>query len=415
MALSLTRPAPAVAFWCVVAVFLVYALNLALLSGDFERFAARWLQRPGAGATGHDLGCDTINTCMRAGVTVLGEGLSTLFSGAAALLYMAPSTSALLPSSPFGMPVPPADEQLFAVRVATFIVLRVICLLPVLWLAVYFWREAWARIAYLTLAFLVMAGWPPPVIDVFFRAASVIADWPLAYYLFSVRLIGYDFATLGFVHLLALYIARRGEMRLVEIAALTALGQIMFENNGIVAGVAVFAATFLEPAHAGTRLRLATQRLAVAAAVSVTLATAFAIAASRTAAGAAGNGSGAVDMINDYFSTFWRDYGFYNFAWFNVTVANIATMMTIPAVLGLGAGVIIGAVVRRDGPSRPRVPGDARAALAVAVGFSVTVLIGLFISGLSSEMGRQLLPLACMVLVAAMKGGEAALNRRGAS
>ena len=392
--------------WLSFGLFLVYALVFGLLKGGY----AHVVEFPS-----HLFVCSEIHTCMRVGDNLLGAALSTIIEVAVGLLFMDPSTSTLLPQSPWGMGTPPPSEQAKAISTAVFILKRVIFLLPVLWLATVFFRGVFIRLLFLTVIFMALAGWPPPVLDVYFTIMGNIADWPKSYYMFALRIGPHDFGSIGFNLLLVLYIARRSRKRLWEVAGLTVLGQLIFENNGIVTGIAFFTATLLIPAEAPTvnRFRLALQRLGISALASVSLVMFFVAIFFARGNGIDDGAAGVLTIIPNYFQEYWRNVGVINFGWFNVTVANFITLVSIPAVFGAVVGSVSALSNRGSGKRWYRqAETDGLAALCAAAGFFTTVIIGLFVSGMGSDMGRQMLPMVCLVLVFSAKYTEAVIGAR---
>lgn len=408
-----TGRAGRLATWAAVGLFAVLAVAYALMAGRYAAFASAILVPSAAAPVSPDfeIACRTINVCMRVGVPLLGQAVSSLVDAATALLFMKSSTSTLIAESPWGRMDHATATRAMVSMTAAYLAVRVGCLLPLLWLTLAFFRGSVARFFFLLAAFLTLAGWPPPMLDGVYGALRLLADWPLAYFLFSSELASYDFGSIGFICLIALYIARRRRKTLAEIAGLTLLGQLIFENNGIVAGVAFFLDALCDPANGppAARRRIAFVRLAVAAAVTLAVAAGFAaLYATLNPVPPGARAGGALDSILAYARDFWRDYGSNNFRWWNVTLANFLTLTAIPAVVG----IVVGAVgARMDAGPSPMIADDLRGALAAAVGFFVTVLIGLFVSGLSSDMGRQLLPLTLMALTASAKIGEALAAR----
>lgn len=393
-----------IGLWLSVAVFLVYALILVMLKGNAVYYVPR---------TPDLFNCYSIHVCMRVGADMLSVLFTAAFDAAARLMFMDPATSTLLPQSDYAMMTPPGSERDMMVRTAEFISVRLLLLLPVLWVAIRFYRSTPLRLLFLTFVFMALAGWPPPMLDMFFYAAGTVADWPKSFYMFSQQLIPRDFATIGFNFLLLLYLARRVDMRLREVAGLTVLGQLFFENNGIVTGVAVFTVTLLngESTRLATRFGLAWRRLCVAGLASAALASVFVAIYLAGGGGEASENSFAA--VTGYIAEYWRNYGRNNITYLNVTVANFLTLVTIPFVVGLVMGGL-SAIANRgaDETSRRQAHTDGLAALSAAAGFMVTVIIGLFVSGLASDMGRQLLPLVCMVLIFSAKFTEAAIVKR---
>lgn len=401
-------PASMVGPYGVVLAFIVYAAVFALLKGDYSAY----LSSIQSESTAPQLLCQEVNTCMRVGVVAVAFVLTTVLSGVADVLFTDPHLSSLVPESPWGILSPSQAEKLLVVRSVTFILVRFVFLLPILWLCMVFYRRTLDRFVILTLLFVALAGWPLPIVDWFYAMLAQVADWPLAYYNFTQRLVPHDFGSIGYVVLLYLYIARRARIRLWECAALTLVGQLIFENNGIVTGVALFVATLLldRPAPMSSRLMLAGRRLAVAGLTSVTLATLMVVLYRALGDGvveAVDDARTPVGMVVNYFVSYWDAFGRTNLSWANVLAANFAIMVLIPFVFGAGVGVLLALTdARRDPDLARRARTDCLAGIAVAAGFCVTVAIGFFVSQLSSDLGRQLAPLVAVTVVFAAKMGE---------
>jgi len=400
--------------WITVGLFVLLAMIYVLISGGYVETARSFAGPESLEYSPYHLKlrCVEIHTCMRVGVLLLEQGVAVLVDWASHLLYMKNSAADLLSESPWGRLEYSDRHHAVAAITISHHVARAVFLLPLLWLTLYFFRAMASRLLFLLCAFLALAGWPPLLLDGVFSVLRLTVNWPLAYYNFSVGVIpSYDFGSAGFICLLALYISRRQNKTFLEIAGMTLLGQLIFENNGIISGVAFFIDALFNPAYGpiARRRRLAFARLGLTAVVSASLASGFAILYLQTSPSPSSSANSLISVFINYFRDHWEYYGHYNFDWWKVTVANFLTLTLVPALVGL----VIGAAGARIGGSyATRIADDLRGALAAIVGFCVTVTIGLFVSGLGAEMGRQILPLALMVLVAATRAGEALSSRK---
>jgi hypothetical protein len=383
-----------------------------MFKGDFTLYFNAWQE---AQESTPAVTCQGI-TCMRVGGDALGYGVRAIYDGFAGFMFMDPETSFMANRSPWDYAQPDETEHAFIGDVIVFVVVRMICLLPLLWLTIFSFQGFFGRSVFLLLVFLTLSGWPTPVVDLFFVVSSSLLDWPLSYYLFSQRDFVYDFATVGFICLLAIYLSKGRVIRWWEIVGLVIFGQLIFENNGVVVGVSIFVFTIFEPGNIPRkeRILMALQRISIAAAASVTLALFFLWNYPLVPKNFSVDRETLTPLSNaiEYIKLFWTNYGSNNFAWFNVTIANLITIVTIPAVLGALAGLLYGwerriAKIPLNTNSRT----ELKAAFSTACGFFSTLLIGLFVSGLSSDMGRQVLPLALMVLLAATKLSESFVRR----
>ncbi len=355
---------------------------------------------------------------MRIGGVVLGNGIRAIYRGAVEFLFMDTETSVLAHRSPWGYPAPDKGEKAFVVHTAVFMALRIICILPLLWLAFRSFKGFFGQTVFLLLAFLTLSGWPPPIVDLFFWAASGVAEWPMSYFLFGQRLHNvYDFATIGYICLLAIYLSHARIKRWWEIVGMVIFGQLIYENNGITCGVALFIYTLMEADFGSLKCRLviAAQRISIAAATSFALALCFAWNIEFVSEGRGMEGPALTPLGNiiEYFRQYWKLYGFFNFSWLNVTIANFITVVSIPAIFGSCLGAVSGWARRKAKYTTiTRFRTEFNAAFASVCGFGSTLVIGLFVSGLSSDMGRQVLPLTLMVLLAAAKFSEYRMGKR---
>ena len=111
-----------------------------------------------------------------------------------------------------------------------FFTTRIILLLPLLWLVFQVFKGFTSQAIFLLLAFMTLSGWPPPILDLFYGVALTIADWPLSYYNFSQRLPKvYDFATIGFICLLVIYLSHCRIKRWWEIVGMVLVGQFFLK------------------------------------------------------------------------------------------------------------------------------------------------------------------------------------------
>jgi hypothetical protein len=193
--------------------------------------------------------------------------------------------------------------------------------------------------------------------------------------------------------------------------ALTALGQVIFENNGIVTGIAFFSAALMmkESVPGLLRFKVALRRLIYAGLTSLLLAMVFILYYYFNNTHSVSSLGSPISVVPDYFAAYWRNYGQLNLNWLNVTIANLLSYIALPAFFGCMVGSVVGMINWRNaGRDIERALSDGLASLSVSIGFGVTVGIGFFVSGLGSEMGRQLLPLVLLSMLTMTKLAEMA-------
>lgn len=268
---------------------------------------------------------------------------------------------------------------------------QVLLVLPVYWVAVRLFPGTLTRTIYILVILAAMGGWPAALINSWFSFARIFSDWPPAYYNFATFMLPYDWAGIGFLHVLALSILY-GVTGPVAAFALAAFGQWNMDNLGLVTGIALGLAAW------STRgIRQGVLSVALAGLGSILTFVIIFLLGGLTMEGA-GLESAASEInwsskIAAWWGYYWEVQGKYNFIWWNVTIANFISLMIWPAIVGviLGLGFFKS---RRGAP----VEVAFRALLFPAIGFFITLLIGLTKSGFGSDMGRQVMPLVVIVI-----------------
>jgi len=223
-----------------------------------------------------------------------------------------------------------------------------------------------------------------------------ISGWARSNPLFTEHFfVFYDFAAVGFVFLLFYLIATEKTKSFFGAAVALVLGQLIFENLGIVAGIAITIYSFTESDHSlglGERSALAMRRLLAMAALSiVTLGILYL----------------AIQIANDwekiegssflgYFTIAWNEYGRANFKDFHDIKENFFEIIAYPSASGLLLGLLVTPRALSTPEALKRFRIQFHAALGIWVGFMCTLVIAMFVSGLYYEMGRQLIPL-CVI------------------
>ena len=222
----------------------------------------------------------------------------------------------------------------------------------------------------------------------------------------------YDFPAIGFMYLLFALMAAGATRSFVASAAALVLGQLIFENLGVVTGVAVAIHGFMmnRQATLRPRARAALGRLGGLAAVSAaTLAGLYLMIAlgARPDAGAQGFAA--------YFGQAYEMYGRVNIQEFHDLRENFVEILAYPSASGILLGLVAAVVFGNEGREGGALRNQFWAASAIWIGFACTLVIGFFFSGLTYEMGRQLLPLCVVTTLVWAKGIEliVARMRRG--
>lgn len=344
-------------------------------------------------------------TSLRVGSVWVVEAVDRLVRLLANLVMIGPQTAPLARPSPwndYSTPLPVLSTYL---PMVSYLLARFLLLLPVLVYAMRFHDKALVRTVLVIAILAAVGGWPPLYVNAFYTLMSSILDWPMAYYSFHIFLTNYDLASIGFVFLLAIYLVRHPDPPLWQVAALAAFGQLFYENLGLETGVAFFAAALI----AGQKLRVAILRLVVAGLGSLAELAAMVLLMLAFDPGGlpskAGEG-GALASFAARFDTIWETVSSYNFLWLNVTLANIATVLALPAI----AGAVLGLALARVPFSALDLRRHVEAGLAIGAGFLVSLGFAFFFSGLV-EFGRQGISMAALMVPLAMAATLRALRR----
>ena len=329
--------------------------------------------------------------------------LRSALEAVSALFFLGPDAGPLAVPSPWGF-ADTAYTRAVAVGLVALYGYQLLLALPVYWLAVRLFPGPLNRTVYVAVILCALGGWPAALINGWFAFARLFVDWPPAYYNFAQFLWPYDWAGIGFLHLLALAILR-GSTGPLPALALAVLGQVMMDNLGLVTGLALGLAGWTA---GGWRQGAAALAAAGAGSVAVFAAVAFLGAANMEQAGwtHAAAEQGVAAKLAAWWGYYWEIQGKYNFQWWNVTVANFISLMVWPVVAGLVLGFAF--APRRGGTNAP----DMLRALGFpALAFFITLLIGLTKSGFGSDMGRQTMPLVILMVPLAAMAGERLCHR----
>ena len=163
--------------------------------------------------------------------------LRSTLEAVSALFFLGPDAGPLAVPSPWAF-ADTAHTRAVAVGLVALYGYQLLLALPVYWLAVHLFPGPLGRAVYVAVILGALGGWPAVLVNAWFAFAGLFVDWPLAYYNFAHPLEPYDWAGIGFVHLLALAILR-GMTGPLPALALAVLGQVMMDNLGLVTGLAL--------------------------------------------------------------------------------------------------------------------------------------------------------------------------------
>lgn len=329
--------------------------------------------------------CDDIPACLRVG-SAWGWKLITQVMNAGIGILDIIKTGGFTDTST-------AQIESNAERVAT-VLHRLLVLAPIPVAAVLITQTKPATILILSLAFATMLGWSPllylPLIDFY----NLFANWPRNYWDFSFALQFYDFVSVGFLFCLLIRLARPQPPGYADAILLVLIGQLLFENLGIVAGIAVALRYGLLSAGPA-RWKPALCRLAASAAASVML---LGVMLALIQANKGADPAGHAVTLSAYFDSY-RDLVAENIRSLPIIIANFINLMTLPLVIGGLAGLLLSRIDRTPADD-PRQPDRlAVTALSISTGFAVTICIGFFVNSYQSETGRQILPFLTMLTI----------------
>lgn len=366
--------------------------------------------------------CPIVPTCLRVGVSVVGYGIEKLLVGLSGLYFSGETASRLFAPEIWAAQglnwwqykvLDPARLEGFVAPIAATILLRALCMSAILWLTLRFFAVTWERVVFLLVTFGVLLGWPVSLVLGFFKLMSTVINWPHHHFLFVYFTSPYDFGALAFVYLLTLMLARPDLPGIGTTALVAGLGQTIFENLGFVAGVAIATVVFLRAPRGPAVPALVRSVRHLVAAGLASLAVAIVLLAGVVSAGApsaAGSGSGFGFI--EHVAAFWRDYGRNNLEWWRVLVADAISILIFPvifsAALGLGAWFCRRADGAAGGETERR---QFLAALGVMTGFALSLVPGFFVSGMTSDINRQMTPLTCIVVLLVARGAALLLTR----
>lgn len=327
--------------------------------------------------------CGNIPECLRIGSAWSWKVIAEFFASASLFLFTYD-----LP----GLEVNPDDVYIANAMAVSAVLHRLLALAPMLYAITTLTSDRRAATVMMVAIFAAMFGWSEALYGPMIGFFRLFADWPVYYWDFAMMLRFYDYMSAGFLFLLLARLSREAFPTLAELAVLTVAGQLLFENLGIVTGIAAFVATLLAGPADG-RLRLACTRIGACAAASAgAMVLLLAIIQIRT-------GSGAVDhteTLGGYLASY-ADLVANNIRALPIITANFISLLTLPVVIGGLAGVLLHRIENMGSAAAGK---SAAAAAGIVAGFAVTLLIGFFVNSYLSETGRQTWPFIVMVTVA---------------
>lgn len=307
--------------------------------------------------------------------------------------------------------IPPVKEAGHLVGLATGIAVRLLMLLPILFLALRRLPGVAAPLLLVAFCFFVLGGFGPLGSWVALTGFRLLV--PKAFHSFFdyLEFIGStDFFLIGLTASLVLWLSRadwRLDWRIV--LPVTAAGQVMAENIGMYLGVSLAAMVMLGDQSLGARLRRAATTLWWCGLVSVAVAAMLGLIL-YLRHGTLDTYGGNPLTLHGFFAEAMR----HNWPNWKLITVRIAYGLSIPTLAGLVAGAL-SLLLAAPGETDRRC---LKAAFAVWIGFASNIVLAFAaLVNLNSEMGREIIPayllsgLAAFFAVRALAAGLGA--RRG--
>lgn len=329
--------------------------------------------------------CGHLPSCLRIGAGFIGEAIQ---SGITSIVGAFTSVN---PQSFAGEGTMYFDSKL-ALVVGSFLY-RIVALLPLLLVALLLFDGLLTKFGFLAISFLALSGWGPWIYVPMFDFARLFIDWPISWWNFRMFLVSYDYAALGFVFILLAYLALQKRFYYLGLAAVTVIGQLTFENLGLVTGVSVFLFTLWDSEQVENRIRTALVRLFVCGATTLAVLAIMITLVRSVGAGVTSNSADSIDTVVSYFVSFWVDYGQTNIQAIDILFADFLTLLAPPLLFGGAFGILKFLFSEKDRRNVVKYRRFSVAALSIALAFTLSLFVGLFVSGLTSDMGRQTIPL----------------------
>ena len=332
--------------------------------------------------------CNELPACLRVGDAWLGVALEQALVHASRILDMLPDRHKTEVLS-----IPVKESYLVVVSV---IMTRMVGFVPIVVATFFAYRSVILRLLLLIAAFMSILGWA--------RSSPLFSEQGMG---------GPDFTTIGFLFLLFVLIESGFMRSFAAQAAMLVAGQLIFENLGIVTGVAVVVYGFAmnRGAPLGPRTSAAVARLLGLAGVSLaTLAVLYLAIVGNAEPGQEVGPVGGGGILG-YFVYAFDTFGRINIQEFHDIRENFVEILAYPSASGLLLGLLAAFAFGNEGRDRDVLRNQFWAASAIWIGFMCTVAVGFFLSGLYYEMGRQLVPLCCITTLVWAKGIELVVAR----
>lgn len=326
------------------------------------------------------------NTSIPAGLRIGGSWIETFFSSVSVRFA---HWVDLLPdrNSPDLLSIT-VKEQI--ILLLSMFIARIVIFLPVLVAAWNSYKNIFLRASFIILIFMSVFGWA--------RSNPLFSEQ------FTLL---YDFSAVGFLMLFYFLLSNNLVRGFVPCALALIMGQLMFENLGIIVGVSAF--VFSWSMAEGSRLsgfKAAFRRLIALAGVSVgtliLLVLVFNLLASPDAAK-------SQLSFTSYFKESFNTYGRINIQEAYDLYENTLQLLAYPIAGGLILALLSGFVFKQPEKPLVRIRAEFWASFGIWIGFWVTLVPAFFLSGLYYEMGRQLIPLACLTTILVAKSLEYAI------
>lgn len=212
-------------------IFLVGALLVVMTRGNASNVVVQMAQ----GVSDFD---DTCLDCHR-NTAWLHHSLHLLLVALSQLFFLGAD------AGPFAVPTPwayvdSASHNKTAIFLMAHFGSRVLLILPVYFLCCLLFKSYIHRIVYIIAMLALLGGWPAVLVNIVFQIGGYVVNWPPSYYLFPHQIFNFDWASVGFVHLLVIALLSKHDSKWWAGPLYAAFGQVMMDNLGMVAGICFF-------------------------------------------------------------------------------------------------------------------------------------------------------------------------------